>query len=117
PPDSRRSNGGRPARADTVGNPQGHARPVRPDGNLSYSGYMETYRSSPADMLIQGILGLFGEGASKMQLVFRFLVGALVAAATLTWSSASQAERRVALIIGNGAYKNVPRLPNPPKDA
>ena len=38
-------------------------------------------------------------------------------AVAVTWSSASQAERRVALVIGNGAYKNVPKLPNPPKDA
>ena len=32
-------------------------------------------------------------------------------------AGAAQAERRVALIIGNGAYQNVPRLPNPPRDA
>lgn len=51
-----------------------------------------------------------------MQLIIRLLVGALLAV-SVTWSSASQAERRVALIIGNGAYKNVPSLPNPPKDA
>ncbi len=30
---------------------------------------------------------------------------------------AAQAERRVALVIGNGAYKAAPALPNPPKDA
>ena len=29
----------------------------------------------------------------------------------------AQAERRVALVIGNGAYKAAPQLPNPPKDA
>jgi formylglycine-generating enzyme required for sulfatase activity len=29
----------------------------------------------------------------------------------------SQADIRVALVIGNGAYQNVPRLPNPPNDA
>jgi uncharacterized caspase-like protein len=29
----------------------------------------------------------------------------------------SQAETRVALVIGNGAYQNVPQLPNPPNDA
>ena len=52
-----------------------------------------------------------------MQLVTRLLTAALLAVITITWSSASQAERRVALIIGNGAYKNVPKLPNPPKDA
>lgn len=51
-----------------------------------------------------------------MQLISRLLVAALLAV-SVTWSTASQAERRVALVIGNGAYKNVPRLPNPPKDA
>jgi uncharacterized caspase-like protein len=35
----------------------------------------------------------------------------------LEFSSASMAERRVALVIGNGAYKRVPTLPNPPSDA
>jgi hypothetical protein len=29
----------------------------------------------------------------------------------------SRAETRVALVIGNGAYQNAPRLPNPPNDA
>jgi caspase domain-containing protein len=29
----------------------------------------------------------------------------------------ANAEKRVALVIGNGAYKNVPTLPNPPNDA
>jgi Caspase domain len=29
----------------------------------------------------------------------------------------ANAEKRVALVIGNGAYKNVPQLPNPPNDA
>src|SRR3954463_5360075 len=51
-----------------------------------------------------------------MRLIIRLVIGALVAA-SVSWSSVSQAERRVALIIGNGAYKNVPKLPNPPKDA
>jgi uncharacterized caspase-like protein len=30
---------------------------------------------------------------------------------------AAQAEKRVALVIGNGDYRNVPALPNPPNDA
>ncbi len=51
-----------------------------------------------------------------MQLFARYLFCALLAVAA-TWSTASQAERRVALVIGNGAYKNVPQLPNPPRDA
>src|SRR5690349_4086057 len=46
-------------------------------------------------------------------------------AATLTWTvllmlvwvSVGHAESRVALVIGNGAYVNAPRLPNPPHDA
>lgn len=29
----------------------------------------------------------------------------------------AQAEKRVALVIGNSAYKNVPQLPNPANDA
>jgi hypothetical protein len=29
------------------------------------------------------------------------------------WASGAHAERRVAQVIGNGAYKNAPRLPNP----
>ena len=43
-------------------------------------------------------------------------------AALLLWCvvfvpSSAWAEKRVALIIGNGAYVNVPPLPNPPRDA
>src|SRR5260221_7276896 len=38
-------------------------------------------------------------------------------AAWLAVSGAAQAERRVALVIGNGAYQNVAGLPNPPRDA
>jgi hypothetical protein len=33
------------------------------------------------------------------------------------WSSIALAEKRVALVIGNSAYLNVPKLPNPRKDA
>jgi hypothetical protein len=45
--------------------------------------------------------------------------GALFAivACTQLFTQPSQAETRVALVIGNGAYQNVPRLPNPPNDA
>src|ERR1700704_7089618 len=32
-------------------------------------------------------------------------------------ASAANAERRVAFVVGNGAYKNVAQLPNPPVDA
>ena len=38
-------------------------------------------------------------------------------AVTALWASGAHAERRVALVIGNGAYKNAPRLPNPTNDA
>jgi Caspase domain/Putative peptidoglycan binding domain len=51
-----------------------------------------------------------------MHRYIRHLFWVLIAVAA-TWSTASQAERRVALVIGNGAYKNVPALPNPPRDA
>jgi hypothetical protein len=43
------------------------------------------------------------------------LVAAL--ACVLLACSGALAERRVALVIGNGAYQNVPQLPNPAKDA
>ena len=37
--------------------------------------------------------------------------------ALLMSPGAASAEKRVALIIGNGAYANAPHLPNPPNDA
>lgn len=43
-----------------------------------------------------------------------FLIGAIL---VLFSASAANAERRVALIIGNGAYLRVPNLANPPNDA
>ena len=33
------------------------------------------------------------------------------------WPTETRAQERVALVIGNGAYKQVPALPNPPNDA
>jgi carboxyl-terminal processing protease len=43
---------------------------------------------------------------------------ALVFLAMLTWASTgASADKRVALVIGNGAYQNAPRLPNPRNDA
>jgi Caspase domain/VHL beta domain len=41
--------------------------------------------------------------------LFLFIIGTLTGPAL--------AEKRVALVIGNGAYQNAPRLPNPPNDA
>jgi hypothetical protein len=47
----------------------------------------------------------------------RFWIAALSVAALLFSGNAALAEKRVAFVIGNGAYKNVPQLPNPPIDA
>ena len=42
----------------------------------------------------------------------------LIAAFSGTMRAARSAEgKRVALVVGNGAYSNVPELPNPPNDA
>jgi hypothetical protein len=42
---------------------------------------------------------------------------ALAIATAALWATDAQADRRVALVIGNGAYANAPKLPNPPNDA
>jgi uncharacterized caspase-like protein len=47
----------------------------------------------------------------------RFLITALSAAALLISAGAAQADKRVAFVVGNGAYKNVQPLPNPAIDA
>jgi Caspase domain/Putative peptidoglycan binding domain len=47
----------------------------------------------------------------------RYLIIALSIAGTLVSSNAAKADRRVAFVVGNGAYKNVQPLPNPPIDA
>lgn len=44
----------------------------------------------------------------------RFLIGLM---ALLTWPLGAQAENRMALVIGNSAYKTVTALPNPANDA
>ncbi|WP_083909709.1 caspase family protein [Rhodopseudomonas sp. B29] len=51
-------------------------------------------------------------------MALRFL-GIAVAAVALVFGLTlpGLAETRIALVIGNGAYRNIPRLPNPPKDA
>src|SRR5262245_22182437 len=41
----------------------------------------------------------------------------IVAILAGAWSCPALAEVRVALVIGNGAYQNAPRLPNPTNDA
>src|SRR6195952_3567199 len=47
----------------------------------------------------------------------RFLVAALSAATLLVSANAAMADKRVAFVVGNGAYKNVTALPNPAVDA
>ena len=44
----------------------------------------------------------------------RFLIIALSVIGILASSNAAKADRRVAFVVGNGAYKNVAPLPNPP---
>jgi hypothetical protein len=48
-----------------------------------------------------------------------FITGLAIVTALASFSSVSAVAdgRRVALVIGNGAYRNVPALPNPPNDA
>ena len=47
----------------------------------------------------------------------RFLIAAISAAALLVSANAALADKRVAFVVGNGAYKNVAVLPNPAVDA
>src|SRR5437660_507829 len=47
----------------------------------------------------------------------RFLIAAITAAAFLISADAALADKRVAFVVGNGAYKNVAPLPNPAVDA
>ncbi len=47
----------------------------------------------------------------------RFLIAALSAAGLLVSANAAMADKRVAFVVGNGAYKNVAALPNPAVDA
>src|ERR1700751_2196147 len=47
----------------------------------------------------------------------RFLIAALAAIAVVASSSVARADKRVAFVVGNGAYRNVATLPNPPVDA
>jgi hypothetical protein len=47
----------------------------------------------------------------------RFLVTAIAAAALLVSANVAKADKRVAFVVGNGAYKNVAPLPNPAFDA
>src|ERR1700760_1414899 len=47
----------------------------------------------------------------------RFLIAALSIAGLLVSATVAKAEKRVAFVVGNGAYKNVAQLPNPAIDA
>jgi hypothetical protein len=47
----------------------------------------------------------------------RFLIAAVSAATLFISTVAAQADKRVAFVVGNGAYKNVAALPNPATDA
>src|ERR1700710_2204771 len=47
----------------------------------------------------------------------RLLIIALSVICILASSNVAKAERRAAFVVGNGAYKNVQPLPNPPIDA
>jgi uncharacterized caspase-like protein len=47
----------------------------------------------------------------------RALAAAVAALAIVATVAAARAEKRVAFVVGNGAYKNVAQLPNPPIDA
>ena len=47
----------------------------------------------------------------------RFLMIALVAVGLIASSSVARADKRVAFVVGNGAYRSVATLPNPPVDA
>jgi uncharacterized caspase-like protein len=47
----------------------------------------------------------------------RFLIAAISAIALLVSANSAMADKRVAFVVGNGAYKNVASLPNPAMDA
>ena len=47
----------------------------------------------------------------------RFLIAAMAITGLLVSSNVAKADKRVAFVVGNGAYKNVAQLPNPPIDA
>ena len=49
--------------------------------------------------------------------MFVIVLAALAVAVGLAGPAAAQQERRIALVIGIGAYQNVPQLANPMSDA
>jgi uncharacterized caspase-like protein len=50
-------------------------------------------------------------------MVMRFLIAALSIAGLLVSANVAKADKRVAFVVGNGAYRNVAQLPNPAIDA
>ena len=50
-------------------------------------------------------------------MIMRFWIAAMSVVALLASGNAALADKRVAFVVGNGAYKNVPQLPNPVVDA
>src|SRR5262252_2401962 len=60
--------------------------------------------------------GLLVRSGMRRQVLAVFALLARVLLLPLS-SDAARAEKRVALVIGNGAYQTVAQLPNPPKDA
>ena len=57
------------------------------------------------------------ELGSRGEWIMRFWIAALSVAALLVSGDAALADKRVAFVVGNAAYKNVPQLPNPAIDA
>jgi uncharacterized caspase-like protein len=54
---------------------------------------------------------------TKGRMTMRFWIAALSIATLLFSGEAALADKRVAFVVGNAAYKNVPQLPNPATDA
>src|SRR5262245_58340286 len=62
--------------------------------------------------------GVPAHGAVSMRVKVLALIAAIVALPALLGSTPAAAQqKRVALVIGNSAYQNVARLPNPAKDS
>ena len=61
---------------------------------------------------------MYLSGLSSVSYSLRTIIGAFALVVfALAWQPVAGAERRVALVIGNGAYQNATRLPNPANDA
>ena len=59
-------------------------------------------------------------GRGAMQFAKHAVAAAVLAGSVFVlafWSNPALAEKRVALVIGNSSYQNVPKLPNPSSDA